>query len=74
MLTVIGPEPKGKLFQFTWGILDRGRHLVLLERKEMWILIPAAPEKAQGKRRCGVEETAPFPPLLVCPHSCSLGS
>lgn len=39
-------------------MLDQGRNVVFI-RKDIWILITAAPEKAQGKRRSGVEETAP---------------
>ena len=47
-------------------MLDQGRNVVFI-RKDIWILITAAPEKAQGKRRSGVEETAPTG-VLVFPR------
>lgn len=51
---------RGNYFKLHLASLTKEDFQFSLERKEMWICIPAAPEKAHGKRRLGMEETSPF--------------
>lgn len=52
LLLALGQNAKGKLFQVAFVVLDQGRNLVFNPKKEIWMPVTAAPEKAQG------EETA----------------